>query len=266
MRPRQRLGNNPLTETAVQLLNHRQDLLALGGNILNVPLVSTVAAMTTRRTVLTKVAHNILLQALRGTGIVSDRLEFLVLQVTVVVVRGRLVNKPAVLPQVVRVVNQDRFTRQAISARPACFLVVGFNVLRSGRVNHEADVALVNSHPKGTRSHNRADPVKLKIVLNPGPGRRIHSGMVTRDCKMVFQQVGCQFVHSPAGIDVNNPGFLSMGLQVFPNVTPGTFFRVHHPKTNIGPGKAGDNKIVLLNCQLLPNVFLHRRGRRRGQR
>ena len=162
-------------------------------------------------------------------------------------------------------VNQDRFTRQAISARPACFLVVGLNVLRSGRVNYKADVALVNSHPKGTRSYNRVDPVKLKIVLNPGPGRRIHSGMVTHDREVVFQQVGCQFIHSPAGIDVNNPGFLSMGFQVFPNVTTGTFFRVHHPKTNIGPGKAGDNKIVLLNCQLLPNVFLHRRGCRRGQ-
>jgi hypothetical protein len=152
-------------------------------------------------------------------------------------------------------VEQDALGRFAVPSGPPGFLVV---VLQAGGhvvMEHIAHVGLVDAHAESVGGDDHQGPVIQEIFLGLLPFLLAEPGMVPTHGKALAPEPGIQFIHVLPGGTIDDTAVLRMALQIVQHefvLAAGPF----HSEIQVGPVKAGDQALGILQLQALEDVFL----------
>ena len=152
---------------------------------------------------------------------------------------------------------------QAVAPGPAAFLLVVLQRLGHARVDHVADVGLVDAHAKGDRGHDRVGLVFDKRVLVAVPLVVGQAGVVGQRAIAQFRQGGGGLIHVLASDAVDDARLAPMPLQHFADL-PQPVVPPLHFVDQVGPIERADQDFRIAQLQLFRDIPPH--GFRRGGR
>src|SRR5579871_4394389 len=162
--------------------------------------------------------------------------------------------------------HQNRPRRRSIPSRASDLLVVAFDTAGQSRVNYGANVRLVHAHPERNRRHDHLEFPIQEIGLHRLPRLPVEPRMIRRCGKVLLQLKRERLRVSPPG-SVNNRRPPSLSLeQLARELKASVRLDPHHFDRDVLPPEAMNQMLRSRETQLLRDVALHHRSRRRRQR
>ena len=113
-----------------------------------------------------------------------------------------------------RIVKQHRFRGQAITPGATGFLIIGFDIAWNIKVNHEADVRLVDAHAERYRRHHNLQVITLEFFLHVRTDIVFKPGVISRCADTLALQTRGGVFYFRTTITVNNPRLTALFLYI----------------------------------------------------
>ena len=152
------------------------------------------------------------------------------------------------------VIEQDSLCRQAITASPSSFLIIGFDIARNVIVDHKAHVGLVDPHAESHGRHHDLDIITLERFLDPGPLIMLHPGMICRRTDSTLIELFADLLHPLAAVAVDNATLTTHTGQVAGQLGHRLVFFLQGI-ADIRPIEAAEISMLILKCQAEPQYL-----------
>ena len=152
----------------------------------------------------------------------------------------RLLFQATAQPRHIRwIVKQHRFRGQAITPGASGFLIIGFDIARNIKVDHEADVWFIDAHAERHRRHHNLQVIALEFFLHVRTDIVFKPGVISRCADTLALQTRCGVFYFRTTITVNNPRLTALFLHVAHQLIE-RFELLHQHVANIRAIKTAD--------------------------
>ena len=138
-----------------------------------------------------------------------------------------------------RIVKQHRFRGQAITPGATGFLIIGFDIARNIKVDHEANVWFIDAHAERHRRHHNLQVIALKFFLHVGANIIFQPSMIGRRANSLALQARSGVFYFRPAVAVDNAGLTALFLHVAHQLIE-RFELLHQHVANIRTVKTAD--------------------------
>ena len=253
--PQQNVHHVGRTEALAGAVHRRKRLLGRHrGVAAGLRIEAAIAVAAVGLELLAEVAQQQAAPAAGRFGEADQRIELAVLDPLLLLGGAGVVDEAAQLRDVAAAMHHPGHRRQAVTAGPARFLVVGLQALGQIHMRHEAHIRLVDAHAEGDRGHHHHGAAKPEPLQRCSPLLRFQSGVICDRIKTRRLQLGAEPIHPRPGAGVDDARRTAMLLEKWQQLTAQVVERLH-AVADVGPIEAGQEHLALLQAQSLADVL-----------
>ena len=165
-----------------------------------------------------------------------------------------IVNHAALVDHVLQAISHPCIGGQTVTACASGFLVIPFNIFGQVQVRHKAHVRLVYAHAKGNGGHHHQGVFTRKTVLVALPDGVVKTGVIRQGFYAGLTQGTGHLFNALSGLAIHNAGLARVLLLNKANQLLWRVLLVHNGVADVGPVKAADKGLRLLQMQPLHYV------------